>query len=330
MDGWLATALTTLATTTAIGAPPLADQPETERGGGRLADQPAVEPRPAPADAGVPTAPDSREIHFEFRFRGEFGFNAKLSGSPGDLSVSRAGAGVTAAIPIGSGGTFYPGYDFEVSEYDFSGATGLIAGSSDPWGTVHRHAIKAAFVHKATAHWTWAVGGDLTWAAEDGGDLADALTGGAFGALRYTMSDGLTLGLGGGFRTRVEDDAIVYPVIDVDWRLADGWRIEGGWPRVALLYEPRENLTVSLEAEYETRDFRLADDGPLPGGAAQEDRLPVSLGVSYTPTPAIVVSARVGAYAFGSLDVWDAGGTKTGDADIDPAAFLMLICRVRF
>lgn len=296
--------------------------------------QTGAEPRAATGvgepDAAPAPPSEARSIHFEFRFQGDLGFNANLDGSPGDLTITRAGAGVTSEIPAGDRGTLYLGYDYALTNYDFSGATGLIPGTSDPWGSVQSHGVNAMFLHRATEEVTWLVGGDLMWTAEQGAAYGDAMTGLVYGSVTYAVRPGVTLGLGGGLRSRLEDSAIFVPLVSLDWAISDEWRLRTTGPGLAIEYTPDDRWKFSLSGRYDLQDFRLDENGPAPGGVGRDERVPISLGVEFTPTRAVTVSARAGVHLFANLEALDASGNPLGETDANPSPFVTLWCKVRF
>ena len=70
-----------------------------------------------------------------------------------------------------------------------------------------------------------------------------------------TFSENLTLGGGIGIRSQLEDDALFYPIIIVDWQITDrlsfDTRLTTGWANQSgaeLVYELTEDLDVGIAA----------------------------------------------------------------------------------
>src|SRR5205807_396148 len=120
-----------------------------------------------------------------------------------------------------------------------------------------------------------------------------------FGGVRYALSEKLIVGIGAGVRTRIEDNPFFFPLPMLTWQISEQWKLStGGRPGLTLSYSPLESLTISLSGAYEYRDFRLDHNGPIPDGVGRETRIPIILGVAYTPTKRISLEAGIG-YALG-------------------------------
>ncbi len=303
------------------GAGSAAAQPGSPREQAREA---AGEPQP------VPEAPEERPITFSVRLGGELGFDADLDDG-GDVTLVRARAGASVGIPAGERGQLTIGYDYELSDYDFTDATGLVPGIADPWGTVHSHGLGLTYARRLSLRWSALVGGNIAWSAEEGADLGDSLTGGGFAAGQFAATEKLFIGLGVGVRSRLEDSVLLSPVILLDWTISEQWKLSNeGRPGLTLSYVPAETWTIDLTGAFEFRDFRLDDSGPLPGGVGVDSRVPVSLGVTWTPSPMFTFGARAGAYFFTTLEALDVNGNEAGTSDVDPGPFLVLEGRIRF
>ncbi len=266
------------------------------------------------------------------RVRAELGFNTEFDGgAPGDVTTIRLSGGAGIELPAGDRGRLNMGVDYERSDYDFSGATAFIPGSSDPWGTVHRERLSAVYSRQATERLSWLVGGDIGLSGEEGADLGKSVVGGGFGAVRWAASDSLTIGIGASARSRIEDSVLFLPVFMLDWQIAEEWRLTNdGKPGLLLTYSATDDWTFGAFAFYEFRDFRLDDGGPLPGGAAQETRVPVGLSATYAPSKRFSIGAEAGA-AFGqNYEVLNAAGVQISDIDADPSPFLALTAVLRF
>ena len=77
-----------------------------------------------------------------------------------------------------------------------------------------------------------------------------------------------------------------------------------------------------LQGFYRPRDYRLAEDSSVPGGALSDDSFPVSLGAEWRPRPAFQVDFQVGALLGRSVEVRDDAGSTVFEEDADPSAFV--------
>jgi hypothetical protein len=131
--------------------------------------------------------------------------------------------------------------------------------------------------------------------------------------------------------TQLEDDPLIVPTALFEWQFAEGWSIgAGGRPGLTLAYMPDDKLRFSLSAFYESRDFRLADDGAAPDGVARERQVPVSLGIEYTPTPRLSAGAALGVNLARNYEILDSNGDELADVDGDPSPFAALSLIFRF
>lgn len=291
--------------------------------------QPATEPEPAaPASA---ITPAQRPIVYSLSVRGEIGLSADLSDSPGEVSVSRAGATLGAAVPIGERAQLSLGFDYELSSYDFDNATGLIAGTGSPFEDVQRYSVSARYAHQLSRQWSLVGGGSVGISGEEGAKTSDSIVGAGYIGGRYALSESVQTGFGLVFATQLEDDALFLPLLMLDWQINEQWRLSNeGRLGLTLSYAPVESWSFGLGAEYQNRDFRLDRDGPVPGGVGRETRIPLTLSASYTPTRHLSIEAGIGVGVYREFEILDSGGRELADFDADASPFLRLQVSYRF
>ncbi|MDY6955135.1 MAG: hypothetical protein SWE60_26835, partial [Thermodesulfobacteriota bacterium] len=110
--------------------------------------------------------------------------------------------------------------------YDFSGDSGF-AGLR-PWDRIHSFRFSVPVRVKRDDHWTLFVIPTVRATAESGSDFHEALSGGGLAGASFRFSDRLTIGPGIGAITRIEDDAIVFPLLIVHWKMTDRLSLETG------------------------------------------------------------------------------------------------------
>jgi len=287
------------------------------------APQPAAEPAPA--------TPPGRPINYTLKVRGELGTSADLSGSPGEVSVSRVGANIGAGIPVGDRGLLGLGLDYELSSYTFDDATGLVAGTDTPFGDVQRYAFSARYAHQLSARWSVLVGGGIGISGEEGAKTSDSLFYNGFAGGRYALSESVQAGFGLVLATQLEDNTLVLPLLMVDWQIDEKWRLSNeGKLGLTLSYAATDAWTLGLGAGYESRDFRLDRSGPVPGGVGRERRVPIEFSATYTPTKQLSIDLGLGVGVARNFEVLSSGGTKVADFDADAAPFVSLQLGYRF
>jgi Outer membrane protein beta-barrel domain len=278
---------------------------------------PPADSAPAKSDPQAIAAPASAPVTFSIDVRGELNFNADLKDGPGNVTTTRVGATFGAEIPAGDRAKLDLGFDYEFSRYDFSDATGLVPGVPDPWQSIQREELRVRFNQQQTLQFGWFVGGAAGASGEDGAKFSDSLFGALYGGARYSFSKDFTIGLGVAVWTAIEDNPVVVPIPVLYWRMSEQWKLStDGKLGLTLSYSPTDKLTFSLSGEYQYRDFRLDQHGPIPDGAGRETRVPIILGVKYEATPRISLEAGFGYAVLDKLQVLDSGGNKLGDDDL--------------
>jgi hypothetical protein len=282
-------------------------------------DEPQVE-RPAEAPLAA----------FSFTPRAHLGFNADFDDEPGDLTVSRIGGEIGARIRAGERGQLRVSFDYEFSRYDFNNATGF-AGLDSPWEDIHRAFVTAQYSRQASRQLVWFVGGSIGISGEDGADFSKAVVGGGFAGVRYHLSETLAVGMAIAAFSQLEDNWIVFPAPQIEWQFAQRWSlVSAGRPGVSLVYDHSDQLSVALGVAWESRDFRLDEDGPIPSGVGRERQIPVTLGVKFRPREQLELGGAFGWNFYRSYRLDDEDGNKLADIDADSAPFLGLELTYRF
>jgi hypothetical protein len=225
------------------------------------------------------------------------------------------------------------GYGFD--GYNFSGSRGL--GGLDPWEDIHSWRISVPIRWRFKERWSAFVMPTLRWAGENGASAGDSFFGGGIVGFAYRLSDRLTLGPGLGVFSQIEDNASVFPILIIDWKITDtlSFGIGSGLgatqgPGLALNWRPLEKWTFSLGGRYEKQRFRLDDSGVAPGGVGEERSFPIFLSANYRFNRHLQASAVGGVGLAGRLSLEDKNGRGIRKEDHDPAGFLGVTLRFRF
>ena len=249
----------------------------------------------------------------------------------GNVAVDRAFA------QVGGRYTFDPrtsvglalGYRFD--SFDFGGG-GTFAGAR-PWSDVQELRLSAPIRFGVSERVDGFVTPQLAWSAETGAGFGDAVTGGALLGATYAFHDRLRLGAGLGVLSQIEDDVQVFPLLLIDWRIADavslttnpGLGLTRG-PTLSLNWQARDELTLATGFGYEKYRFRT-DDG---GGVGQERGLPIFVSATYEPFPQVTASLFGGVQTAGELRLEDSSGNLVAKEDYDTTGFVGAALRVRF
>jgi hypothetical protein len=301
--------------------------------GAHAQEQPVKPPETAvpSSTSPTPTTPaeaeeEAKRPHLQLTVRGQHTFEADLKDSAGSVTLDRAGAGLSYRQPIGDRSRLSASFNTEYSWYDFKNATGFAPGFTKPWDDTVQLSASATFSTQATRQWGWYVGAGIDESAETGADFSRGITGGIYGGVSYGFSEKLSVGLGLLLRTRLEGSGEVLPLPYVNWQISEHWslgtRSTVVGNGVTLSYQPIEPLTFSLDAAYETRDYRLDDSAAAPRGVARDQRLPIALGVQWNITKMIAVGARVGVDAYQEYTLVNSSSVNVAKVKTDPSVFL--------
>ncbi len=256
-------------------------------------------------------------VRFRLDDGATFDGTADLDDSPGDVSVARIRSAFEADFRVDERSRFALQFSSEFSFYDFDGATDLVPGTDSPLDDTYDYRIGGRYSRSLEAGWGMFVGGDVRFAGEHGADAGDSVTGGGFGGVTYDVSDRLTLGIGLSVRTRLEDNARIIPIPVVDFRITDEWRLSTDGPGLKLSYTPDPAYTIYIAGRWEAREFRMDEDGPLPGGVARDERVPIVLGATWRPNDTITLDGFVGAVVWNEYEFINSAGTTIAETETD-------------
>lgn len=278
----------------------------------------------------------SGPIRFRLPVEFEYDFETDIDGG-GDYAVQRYGFGVIGDTDLTEDVSLSFGTTYALDRYNFNGVTRF--GGVDPWDDIHTFDVRARVNWKLANDWGLFAGPVLRWAREDGGDWDDSFTGGAVVGGTYRASSDLSVGLGVGIITQIEDDARFFPIFMVNWRINDQWRLRSATDEAAggafgggleLIYDLGDKWEAGVGFRYEFHRFKLAKSGVVPGGVGEETRIPLYGRLSYAMSDNIDLNLYLGVSAQSELRLEDSSGAKIGDEDADPVGLIGLSLRIKF
>ncbi len=292
--------------------------------------QDTAAPAPESAARAEGATEEPPRLSFSLTGRSQIGLSADLDDADGEVSTTRVGAEfgvryrVNDRVGLGLGvGAEYSFYDFD----DFE----TVTGGGEPIDDAFMYSLTPTISFAIDDRWTVIGGGIFRWAGEEDADLGDSFTAGGLGVVNYKVNDKLTLGFGFIVGSRLEKDSIFVPALSIDWKINDRWTLTNdGKPGLALVYRATDRLDLSVEASYETRDFRLNDDNAIPEGAMEDTGVPVAFAASWRALDRLTLTGRIGAYAYQRFEFRNADGDEVTDEDVDPSLFFGLEARVAF
>lgn len=288
---------------------------------------------PAPGSAATPPAerieaPATR-LSANLNLASGYTFSHTLHGG-GQVSNADASLALTLVDDLGGGHRLMFLYSTGYSSYDFSGASGPFA---DPWNDVLSLSLGTRYSGPVNDRLDLLVGVLARSEREIDADFGDSLTASAFTGGKYKVRDDLTLGLGVGVTTRLEENALVFPLPIVEWKISDRLVLSNSSRPVGFWLEytaEDESFAVSLNARYDSRDIRLDRDGIAPEGAGGERRVSLALEGTLNLSRKFSLDAILGVNLWEQFTIRDALGNEIARADADPSVFFELSAALRF
>lgn len=273
-------------------------------------------------------------VSFFIEGGGQWSSPADLDDASGDVEVARLRAGGGLAFRLDDSTDLILRGTAEFSFYDFSGAAGLIPGApgvSEPFDDLYEVSFSPMIRSIPDEGWQWFVGGSITSSGEPDADFGDTITGGGLAGASYSVIENLRLGAGVAITTRLEGGVWVFPIPLIQWDITRDLSLRTVERGLSLEYWLTNSWNIALQAGFERREYRLADDNSaVPGGSVTDRRIPVALAITYTPSPKIVIAGRVGSEVWGDLEFHDRGGSKVTDTDLGSTFLVGLDIRVAF
>ncbi|MEO0649092.1 MAG: hypothetical protein AAFZ65_00260 [Planctomycetota bacterium] len=231
---------------------------------------------------------------------------------PDEFQVRRTGVSVTATRLGERGSAVGAAFNFEATNFQFDDVTPIFPGAVEPVEDVFRGQLQAFWRGDQSGKYGFSAGGTIEAAGEAEAEFGDSITFQAFGATSYRVDDDLQLTFGALVRTALEDDVLAIPVFGVEWSIDDRNRLFTRGP--TLQYEHQFDLGKKLYTNlaFQSREYRLDGQGPLPGAAFSDRELRLVGGVEFRPGLAEAVGAKdsfvqvyTGLVAFHQLTFFD-------------------------
>ncbi len=310
---------------------------------------PVTQPAPAPDAASEQSLlenDDPSPLTVLVAAGADFALDAGIDNGGGDVSIFRAGGGVSLRQAMSDTTTVNLGLSYVVSEYDFDNLGSLIPGAGDdPIDTLNTINITTGITRQLDDRVS--LFGNVSAAAdfEMGADLGESLTFGTIVGIGYQATSDLQVNIGLSARTELETDESILPVVGIRWEFAEDWLLAttGGIRRPAetsplvggfaaeLSHRPAEELTVFLRGTFQSDTYRLADDNDIANdGLFDDQRFDLALGADYRPAPGLDIRLTAGVRLYQELDFENGAGGDIADENVDPTPFFGAILTYRF
>ena len=198
---------------------------------------------------------------------------------------------------------------YEYSEYDLD----KLANTQD-FDTL---AFDAFWKGMLNDTWGYFAYGSVNLSASTKATLSDGLTGTGAGGVRYEWSKDLTLGLGVAVSTRLEDDPMILPVIDLNWQINDRWdlRVLNG-ATISYDVSGDKKFLVDFGVKYQRREYRLQQDASL-----TETMITAEIGATYRFSPGFALRGFAGVGAGRQFEI-RRSNEKLTEQDVDASPFI--------
>jgi hypothetical protein len=254
----------------------------------------------------------------------------------GGGDYSGFGAFVRAGVVGSIGGANLAGVTFNYDYTDYSFSNPAAFGGLAPWNAIRRYGASAPLAFGFGDRWVLGVIPSVDWIRENGADEGESLTwGGVVSASRF-FDGGNRLGLGVGVFQRLEKTS-VFPLLLVDWKLGDRWRLVNplsagptGPAGLEIDYRLDGGWNLGLGAAWRTTRFRLSESGPVANGIGEERGFPVFLRATRNFGGGLAMNLYAGVVTAGQLRVEDQRGNTLREVDTDPAPLLSVTFSARF
>jgi hypothetical protein len=247
--------------------PVLADQPATNMPPATATEAtPAMEEQAADiSDSGTLAAPTEQAgaktppAAFSTGFVEQFNTGVANGGT---VSIARFNVGIKAPAQLTDALRLTTTFRFNLDNYDFRSEKATWNGA---WQNIGTYTLASIMQGKLDDEWSVYFGGVLRQSGElEGTKFKDGITGGGLGGVVYKFSDTLSVGAGLGIVTQLEDHATVLPILSVDWKFADSWRLKVGLTDIGttgygaeLIYDLNQDWSFALGLQHHRSRFRV-------------------------------------------------------------------------
>jgi len=243
------------------------------------------------------------------------------------VGVTRADIGIQAPIPPLAGWRISADLASEWSWYDFDDFD-AVAGGSAPLAHAHSSLLGLTLVRPFGEGWSFVARPVVAASGDQDADFGDSVLFGGFVTIGRQMSETLRLSVGVYAAEQFEDDAVVFPIAGIEWQIDEATKLSTPGPGLRLTRDLAPGWQAYLQGIYRPRDYRLADDSSVPGGALSDDSVPVTLGALWSPNQRVQLSLLAGALVFRNIEVRDDGGDVVFDEDADTSVFAGIGLRI--
>ena len=253
----------------------------------------------------------------------------------GKVEVSRYGAELRVHYKATEEDDLQFRFQHQRDDWNFSGTTGL--GNDDPWDLVTTMDLALQWTHQLEEKTQIFGGPIIKWSGDSGAAQSDSDVFGGMIGFTHVHSDTLVFGGGIGVIEALEDENRLFPILVLDWKIADEVTLTsdlttryGSRIGVELVWKPRKEWSLGAGISYDYTRFRLDDAGYSPDGVGEATSLPIHVRATYHPSESVSITLLGGVVLSGELSVYDSVGTTMQSENYDSAGAIGIMARIRF
>ena len=251
----------------------------------------------------------------------------------GDIELSSYGSELRIDNKMTNSDDLQFRFQFQRDEWDFSGTSGL--GFDNPWESIDTIDLALTWTHSYSES-TQIFAGGIARSSYEEDASSSTVYGGSVGFV-HSFSSNFTLGLGVGVIEQILEDARLFPVFVLDWKISENFRMTsdlstrfGTRTGVELVWTPSTDWTIGTGISYSYSRFRLDFDGIAPNGAGETTSWPLTLRATYHASPSFDFTILGGIVFSGQLEVTNQTRNVIERQDYESAGAVGLLAQIRF
>lgn len=252
----------------------------------------------------------------------------------GELGSSLTTLGLSADWSRGRGEAIGLSLDLGLGDYDLSGATEIPG--ADAWGQVTELNLGVNWRKPVGESGLIFIAPNLGVARGEGADWEESLRFGLIVSYGYRVSNTLTVGIGAGIFTGLEETT-GFPVLLINWQISERWRLgnsfragPSGPAGLEIAYALNPGWEIAFGGGWRSDRFRLDENGAIPNGIGEVEGVPVYLRLSWDVNEQLSLGVFGGVWTSGEVMSETSGGFELASDDLDTAPFFGISASSRF
>lgn len=280
----------------------------------------AVAGTSAPTPPPMPPAQE-RDYNFQIDARGDYDFlDSTDDGPSGD--IWRTKINLPFALPVSDSVTILGSLTGQYTDYETSPF------DDDGLKTWNWSAILGVNV-KLNDTWDLSFAGFGNSGHEEGADYDDSYTYGGIAMVGYRWSPTLWTSVGAIYYHRLNDDNVVLPIIQVDWKISDDVHFDIKGLETHLTFKLSEQWSIYARGEIDPNGARIDDRRGSDAYTFSDTSGRVGLGIKWSPNSHFSIGIDGGG-VYHDLEVNDEDGDELSSGSPDIAPYVGVSVTARF